>query len=61
MVEAHTAFLTWAAAYHTKGLEQRGRASHGAWLAERAAPVIRLDSAKTTPQLTGSVLQALGR
>jgi len=37
------AFLEYAAAYDTAGLDMRSLATHEAWLAERSCPVLRLD------------------
>lgn len=59
MAETHAAFLAWAAAYDTGGLEQRSHAAHEAWLVVQTAPVLRLDSTTPTPDLVGSVVQAL--
>jgi adenylate kinase family enzyme len=56
MVEASAAFLTWAAAYDTAGLEPRSRVAHEAWLAVRTVPVLRLDSSAPLETLTAAVL-----
>ena len=56
MVEASAAFLDWAAAYDTAGLEQRSLAKHEEWLATQTAPVLRLDSARPLDALTSDVL-----
>lgn len=59
MAEASAAFLTWAAAYDTAGMEQRSRALHEAWLTSQTAPVLRLDSAAAVPELVDAVRSAL--
>jgi adenylate kinase family enzyme len=56
MVEASAAFLKWALAYETAGLEQRSRATHEQWLASQAAPVLRLDSSAPLQDLVDAVL-----
>ena len=60
MAELNAAFLAWAAAYDTAGLEQRSRAGHEAWLAGIATPVLRLDGAASVQALEDSVLSAIG-
>jgi adenylate kinase family enzyme len=59
MHAASTEFLDWAALYETAGLETRSRVQHEQWLATRACPVLRLDSALPTGQLVEEVLAAL--
>jgi adenylate kinase family enzyme len=56
MAEASAAFLTWALAYDTAGLEQRSRVAHEQWLASQAAPVLRLDSSAPMQDLVDAVL-----
>ena len=56
MAEASAAFVDWAAAYDTAGLEQRSLLKHEQWLATQTAPVLRLDSAKPLDELTLDVL-----
>ncbi len=58
MAATSAAFLTWAAAYDTAGLEQRSHASHEAWLAAQSAPVLRLDSSEPVDVLAKAVLEA---
>jgi adenylate kinase family enzyme len=58
MATANAEFLAWAAAYDTVGPEQRSRLAHEQWLAEQAAPVIRLDASKSVQALAGEVLSA---
>ncbi len=41
MAGASAAFLAWAEAYDTAGLEQRSRIAHETWLATQTAPVLR--------------------
>lgn len=57
MAEASAAFLDWAAAYETAGLEQRSLATHEAWLATQTAPVLRLNSAMPVEELAAAVLE----
>lgn len=57
MVEASAAFLDWAAAYDTAGLEQRSLTKHQQWLAAQTAPVLRLDSAPSVDELVAAVLE----
>ncbi|TAJ88892.1 adenylate kinase [Reyranella sp.] len=57
MVETSAAFLDWAAAYDTAGLEQRSLLKHEKWLATQTAPVLRLDSAVTVEALVAAVLE----
>jgi adenylate kinase family enzyme len=61
MAEASAAFLRWAQAYDTAGPEQRSRAAHEAWLADQAAPVLRLDSSRPVADLATAVLAAARR
>ena len=57
MAEASAAFLDWAAAYDTAGLEQRSLAKHEEWLATQTAPMLRLDSALSVEELVAAVLE----
>ena len=59
MVEQSAAFLTWAAAYDTAGLEQRSRAGHEAWLEGITVPILRLDGAEPIDFLRDAVLSAI--
>lgn len=56
MANASAAFLTWAEAYDTAGLEQRSRTAHEAWLPTQTAPVLRLDSSDPLDTLVAAVL-----
>jgi adenylate kinase family enzyme len=56
MAEASAAFLKWALAYETAGLEQRSLVTHERWLAAQAAPVLRLDSSAPIQDLVDAVL-----
>ena len=60
MAVASQEFLAWAEAYDTAGPEQRSRALHAAWLAQRTCPVLRLDAAAPVAALTNAVLAAVG-
>jgi hypothetical protein len=53
------AFLEYAAAYDTAGLDMRSRATHDAWLAERSWPVLRLDGTQPVGDNVSRVLAAL--
>lgn len=57
MAETSAAFLDWAAAYETAGLEQRSLATHEAWLSTQTAPVLRLNSAMPVEELAAAVLE----
>jgi adenylate kinase family enzyme len=59
LAAVHAAFLAWAAAYDTGGLDQRSRAQQESWLADLPCPVLRLDSAAPVPALTAAVLAAI--
>jgi adenylate kinase family enzyme len=56
MAEASMAFLQWAAAYDSAGLEQRSLAAHEAWLSVQTASVLRLDSSMQVQDLVAVVL-----
>ncbi len=55
MAVASQEFLAWAEAYDTAGVEQRSRALHAAWLADRACPVLRLDATEPVGGLVRAV------
>lgn len=57
MAVASAAFLDWAAAYDTAGLEQRSLLKHEEWLATQTALVLLLDSAMPVEGLTAAVLK----
>ena len=59
MAHTHAAFLKWAAAYDTAGVELRSSAAHEAWLAQQTAPVLRLDAAQPVGDLATIVASAL--
>ena len=61
MAMGHRAFMAWAEAYDTAGLEQRSRALHDAWLADLPCPVLRLDSAAPVPTLTEAALAQVAK
>jgi len=54
-------FLAWAARYDTAGEEQRSRAVHERWLAERACPVLHLDGDLSTVARVERVVTFLER
>ena len=56
MASASAAFLAWASAYDTAGLEQRSQAAHEAWLKSRICPVLRLDSSSPVKDLLATLL-----
>ena len=55
------AFLAWASAYDTAGMEQRSHIAHTEWLAAQAAPVLELDSSEPVELLARAVLSAAAR
>ncbi len=59
MADASAAFLAWANAYDTAGLEQRSLATHNAWLSTQRAQVLRLDSSTPVQELIVAVLVQL--
>lgn len=61
MHQGHQAFLAWAAAYDTAGVDQRSRALHESWLADVGCPVLRLDGAQPREVLAEGVLSQLAR
>lgn len=59
MAEASAAFLKWAQAYDTAGMEQRSLVAHEKWLTSQIAPVLRLDATAPTASLVDAVLSGL--
>jgi adenylate kinase family enzyme len=59
MADASAAFLSWANAYDTAGLEQRSLATHNAWLGTQRAPVLRLESSTPVQGLIVAILAQL--
>ena len=59
MHEIHVDFLAWAARYETAGLEQRSRASHEAWLATCACPVLRIEGDTTVAERVTHITETL--
>ncbi|MBS1911561.1 MAG: AAA family ATPase [Bacteroidetes bacterium] len=55
------AFIEWAAQYDEGRLEGRSRSRHEAWLAERQAPILRIDGDLTVRDRLERVLEALCR
>lgn len=51
----HQEFLTWASGYDDDDFSGRSRPRHESWLAALSCPVLRLDSAKSVPQLLAAV------
>ncbi len=49
-------FRAWASGYDDPAFDGRSRASHEAWLASLAQPVLRLDSARSREELRDEVL-----
>ena len=60
MAAANVAFLGWAEAYDSAGLEQRSLALHEEWLASQTAAVLRLDSSAPVHDLVAAVLSKGG-
>lgn len=54
--QQHRAFMTWAEGYDQGGLEMRSRATHEAWMATLACPVLRLEG---DLELDGKVARVL--
>jgi adenylate kinase family enzyme len=54
--DAWEAFLDWARSYDDPAFEGRSRVAHEKWLADRAQPVLRLDSAANSEDLLEAVL-----
>jgi adenylate kinase family enzyme len=61
IAEGSTAFLAWAAAYDTAGMEQRSRVLHDAWLATLTCPVLHLDGDLTVEGRADRVAAAVDR
>jgi adenylate kinase family enzyme len=59
IADASAAFLTWAHAYDTAGLDQRSLAAHNAWLSAQRTPVLRLDSSAPVQDLVAAVVARL--
>jgi adenylate kinase family enzyme len=59
MAEGSTAFLAWAAAYDTAGMEQRSRVLHDAWLATLTCPLLHLDGDITVEDRADRVVAAV--
>ncbi|MBW3587889.1 MAG: AAA family ATPase [Actinobacteria bacterium] len=49
--EQHRAFMEWAAAYDTGGMEVRSRALHEAWMAQIPCPVVRMEARRSADDL----------
>lgn len=47
---SHKAFIEWAAAYETGGIEMRSLALHNEWLKQLICPVIRIDGEQSTEE-----------
>jgi adenylate kinase family enzyme len=50
MYGSHKAFIEWAAAYETGGMEMRSLALHNEWLKQLKCPVIRIEGEQTTEE-----------
>jgi hypothetical protein len=59
MYEQHQAFMEWAAGYDTARAPIRSLELHEHWMTTLPCPVIRLDAAVPTKELTGTVLMHL--
>ncbi|OIP85966.1 MAG: adenylate kinase [Rhodobacterales bacterium CG2_30_65_12] len=59
MEHIHASFLVWAADYDEAGFTGRSRQRHEAWLAEQAAPVLRLEATRPPEALAAQVLARL--
>jgi adenylate kinase family enzyme len=59
MEHLHASFLVWAAQYDDTGFTGRSRLRHESWLAEQAAPVLRLGATRPVEELTAEVLARL--
>lgn len=55
----HETFLAWAERYDDPGFRGRSRATHEDWLAQQAAPVIRLDGGRAGEVVLSEALAAL--
>jgi len=49
--EQHQAFMEWAAAYDSGGLEVRSRALHEEWMGRISCPVVRVEASRPTDAL----------
>jgi adenylate kinase family enzyme len=58
--EETESFIEWASHYEDGGREGRSLATHEAWLATLACPVLRLDGSRPLDQLVAEVRRALG-
>lgn len=54
MAEGHEEFIAWAAEYDTGTPEGRSLVAHEAWLAARALPLLRLDSAAPVERMVAA-------
>ena len=52
----YKAFIEWAAAYDTGGLDMRSRSSHEKWINTLLSPVIRIDGNRTIQENLKTVL-----
>lgn len=59
MERLHASFLVWASQYDDSGFTGRSRLRHETWLAERSAPVLRLNALEPVKQLASKVLATL--
>jgi adenylate kinase family enzyme len=53
------AFIDWASQYDEGGVDIRSFEKHQAWLAALPCPVLRLDGARSTPELVNEVVAAI--
>jgi adenylate kinase family enzyme len=53
--ESHVAFMAWAAAYDTGGMEIRSRKAHDNWIAKLPCPVLTLESSAPVARLAADV------
>ncbi|OPX45154.1 cytidylate kinase [Ruminiclostridium hungatei] len=61
LYESHKAFIEWAAAYDTAGLEMRSLALHNEWLKRLNCGVIRLEGTQSVEERIRAVLRELER
>jgi adenylate kinase family enzyme len=59
MHDIHVAFREWASRYDDPTFSGRNRARHEAWLADRPAPVLRVDGTKPVADLEAAVISAV--
>lgn len=57
MAKKSKAFLAWAESYDRAGPEQRSLVLHETWLAAQTAPILRLDTSRSTEELVEEVLR----